>query len=109
MGTRIPEFWADDGEGVLLPGQENREKNFTPDVWNFEAVTYDGSYVREYTNGNLINAWISNGTAFGAGALMQIGRGPGGYSFNGSIDDFRIYDRALNQDELNSLYALKNS
>ena len=108
MATHVPEFWAENGEGVLIPAQKNNENNFAPDIWNFEAVTYDGSQVKEYTNGNLINNWTSQGTAFGSGAPMAIGTWGGSFSFIGEIDDFRIYERALNRDEINSLYALKN-
>jgi hypothetical protein len=110
MATHVPEFWADDGNGVLIPAQKNNENNFIPDDWNFEVVTYDGSSVKEYTNGKLINEWTSTGDPFGAGVPMAIGGWPGfGFNFDGSIDDFRVYNTALNKDELNTLYNLRNT
>lgn len=107
MATHVPEFWSDDGQGVLVPAQPNNANNFIPNEWNYEVVTYDGLKIREYTNGNLINSWESRGVPIGVGVPMAIGGWPqfSGYNFVGDIDDFRIYDYALVPDEISAFYA----
>ena len=52
----------------------------------------------------------SGGGSIKAGSAMNIGRrySPA-YYWNGSLDDIRIYDRALSSAEIQSLHALKDS
>ena len=106
MATHVPEFWAEDTEGVLLPSQENKPNNFIPKQWNYEVVTYDGWYIKEYTNGNLINSWKSRRVPLGTGEPMAIGGWPDfGFNFIGELDDFRIYDHALQSSDISALYT----
>lgn len=110
MATHIPEFWAEDTKGVLIPAQPNNPNNFIPGEWNFEVVTYDGKYIREYTNGNLINTWESRGVPLGEGVPMAVGGWPqfSGYNLVGALDDFRIYDYPFDAREISDLYNLRN-
>ena len=70
------------------------------DAWSHVAATYDGSTLRLYVNG------VEAGTRATAGDLagslpMSIGRSrPGGQAFAGSIDEVRIYRRALTAEEI---------
>ena len=106
MATHLPEFWSDDGQGLYLPGQPNNENNFLAGEWNHEAITYDGERIREYTNGQLINDWATTGAPIGQGELMVVGAWPpwSGYDYYGSMDEFRLYGRALSADEVQALY-----
>ncbi len=85
-------------------------------VWSFVAVTYDNS---SYTNKPIfyINSVVSTrtesnspsgGTApdDSAVALVIGNRAPGDRTFNGNIDDVRIYNRILSQAEVKRLYEL---
>ena len=83
MATHIPEFWSDDTQGLLLPGQPNNENGFAVSEWIHEVVTYDGSRIKEYTNGQLINDWSTTGAAIGQGNPMVVGAWPPftGYNF----------------------------
>jgi hypothetical protein len=107
IGTHIPEFWSDDESGLYLPGIVNDDNGFLAGAWNHEVVTYDGSRIKEYTNGQLINDWPTTGAAIGAGLPMAVGAWPmfSGYNFRGSLDEFTIYDRSLTQQEVQALYA----
>jgi hypothetical protein len=107
IGTHVPEFWSDDGiQGTLVPAQPNLPNNFAAGRWNFEVITYDGSRIKEYTNGRLINDWESRGVPLGSGEPLAIGAWPQvGFGFNGQVDDFRIYDRSLTAGEIENLYA----
>jgi hypothetical protein len=105
MATHVPEFWSDDDQGVLVPAQPNVANNFIPGGWNHEVVTYDGNFIREYTNGKLINSWQSRGVPMGKGEPMAIGCWPGfGFYFIGDLDDFRMYDHALTGEEIATMY-----
>jgi hypothetical protein len=69
-------------------------------LWNHLGYVFDGTQNRYYVNGTLIGtSTITNSSA--PVTSFQIGRWIGGSEyFRGSIDDLRIYRRALSQDEL---------
>jgi hypothetical protein len=75
-------------------------------AWYHFAGVYDGTRVRIYVNG------VEESNAPFTGTLLQttgqplcIGRfGTVGEAVNGSIDDFRVYNRALSATEIQSFY-----
>ena len=68
-------------------------------VWQHLAITWDGTTVRYYLDGQ------ADGTASYIGSLPQndrdlgLGARPGGY-LKGALDDVRVYDRALSAAEV---------
>ena len=74
--------------------------------WQYVAMTRIGGVTRFNVNGvqtsNISNLEPKVPTAFRIGASQN----PGVSVFNGSIDDLRIYNRALNEGELQALMAL---
>jgi hypothetical protein len=82
---------------------------FADDIWRFYAVTYDGQSLQLYTDGVLVG---SEERSF---PIRQDGDDPlvlGGLAledgrvtnfFNGSLDDIRIYARALSAAEIQEL------
>jgi hypothetical protein len=105
MATHIPEFWSDDTYGVCLPDISNNDNHFQAGEWIHEMVTYDGQRMREYTNGQLVNDWPTTGAALGQGAAMAVGAWPSfGFNFQGSIDEFQIFARALTAQEVRAIY-----
>jgi hypothetical protein len=107
LATHIPEFWSNDTNGLYLPDIINNDNNFPAGKWVHELVTYDGDHIREYTNGRLVNDWPTTGAAIGQGHAMTIGAWPPFYAYNfqGSIDEFQMFDRALSPDEVQEIYA----
>ena len=96
--------WFSNGSvGYLteLPAQE----------WLHVACTYDGaSVVRMYVDGQEAGSVFEEGSGM-AGSLfdnsdpLTVGRRPDGqYYFNGSLDELRVYNRALSASEVRSLY-----
>jgi len=91
---------------------------------NFEAVTsdvkndgqwthilgaYDGSQMKLYINGSLKSAKSISGSLVNEGKRIVLGAGDNGGSlpdehFNGDIDNFTIFDRALSDTEILALY-----
>jgi Concanavalin A-like lectin/glucanases superfamily len=87
-----------DDDGVYAPAL-----NPTPTAtWTHLAVTYDSTTLRLYMNGALISSSPSAGAITNAanGALRIGGNSLWGEYFNGTIDDVRVYNRALSAGEL---------
>lgn len=65
-------------------------------TWTFLAATWDGEYVREYVDGELCNrqASIERSTD----GLLTAGK-----TFEGKIDELKVYNRSLSQKEISGL------
>lgn len=82
--------------------------NFVRGAWQQIGGWYDGNNVKVILNG------VFDGTTYpsASGAIntvsddVHIGRGYSGKYVNGTIDEVRIYNRALNVDEISVLYNL---
>jgi hypothetical protein len=74
--------------------------------WNHVVATYDGSQMKIYINGRLAGSYSVSGTITPNTQVLTIGAEPGGggYVFNGTIDEARIYNRALSEEEIKLLY-----
>jgi hypothetical protein len=73
--------------------------------WNFIAATYDGSTIALFVNGSTPEASITHsGGVYGGGvAPIWIGRQSYNY-FSGMVDEMAVWDRALSQAEMATLY-----
>ena len=71
-------------------------------VWNSSS-----SNIYLYVNGQLIGTANESETpASGSGSTFQIGENNGGSSwFNGTLDDVRVYNRALSATDIETLYT----
>jgi hypothetical protein len=71
------------------------------DRWSDVAVTYDGSRLRLYINGRQVSGRTTTGTIQTPPNPVWIGGNrPYGEHFQGLIDEIRIYDRALPENEI---------
>ncbi len=76
--------------------------------WHHLAFAYDGAYVRTYLDGSLKSTASRTGPISYSTYPLGIGGSPRygtRYSFNGRIDDVRIYNRALDATEIATLAA----
>ena len=70
-------------------------------AWSHLAMTYDGTTLRLYVNGSQVSSAALTGNAVvSTGALRIGGNGVWGEWFNGTIDDVRLYSRALTAAEI---------
>jgi hypothetical protein len=76
------------------------------DEWYFILTTLKNDTVKSYVNGEFIGEGTLAGLINTDNLPLEIGRDkPGGTEvFHGKMDDIRIYNRALNQAEVTSLY-----
>ena len=83
--------------------------DITTGEWFHAVVTYDGSMMRIYMDGQEVGSELKSG---GGGMIstnssvgVNIGRNPDGYGeWDGRIDDVRIYNRALTGQEILHIY-----
>jgi hypothetical protein len=70
-------------------------------TWTHLAVTYDGSTLRLYLNGNQVSSGSRTGALATSSNPLQIGGDSiFGQYFQGLIDDVRVYNRALSAAEV---------
>lgn len=83
----------------------------TANEWKNVAGTWDGQVLKLYVNGVLVDTDDSgcNQIQYTYG-VIDIGQATkGGYAFSGTIDEVRIYNRALIADEIKTLYEGKQA
>ncbi len=69
--------------------------------WSGVAVTYDGATLRLYVNGRQVSSRATTGTIQTPSNPMWIGGNrPYGEHFHGLIDEVRVYNRALSENEI---------
>jgi len=77
----------------------------TPNEWHFGAGVYDGEYLIIYDNGvEIARQKIGEKTLYTSDDPLWISRIS--YALNGTIDEVRIYSRALSEEEIRRLYEL---
>jgi len=92
-----------------VAGSGNRwNTSYTPPLgqWTHMVITVNSAGRNFYVNGvlNNTNTTLAN-TIVTNTTDLTIGRDISGYTFNGTIDDTRIYNRVLSAGEVQSLYA----
>lgn len=77
--------------------------------WHHVVSIRDSNYLKTYVDGQLAVVSLSSNGAlptYGTSSAAKIGcRFNGSLPFNGKIDDVRIYNRALDSNEVESLYT----
>lgn len=100
-----------------LAGQGWRSCNFgqslTTFTWTNVIVTYDGNTIKDYVNGVLVNsctqigsidACVGGNLRFGFNYAFSVDLG---HPFNGKLDDIGLWNRALNECEIQQVYRAK--
>jgi hypothetical protein len=73
--------------------------------WHMFTGTYDGSTVKTYKDGALVNT-VANVTLNPSFGQVRFSNNSNG--FEGSVDDARVYNRALSDAEVSALYNVYN-
>jgi hypothetical protein len=76
-------------------------------AWTHVAITYDGTTLKLYVNGVMVNSKpVTGAMSTTTGVLSMGGNQPWGEFFQGVIDEPQIYNRALNAAEMQTIMAL---
>jgi hypothetical protein len=90
--------------------------SFNPNLWYFAAITFDGTneilWLKEFGTSRDWVGWQFQATAininplhFSVGSRVVNSSGAAVEYFNGSIDDVRVFNRALNSTEIGYWYS----
>ena len=76
-------------------------------TWHHIATVYDGTTAKIYFDGTLVSSLAKSWATSGTNAnYFRIGQSTNGTNtFNGVVDDLKIYNRALTAAEISSLHA----
>ena len=74
--------------------------------WYHAAAVYDRGYAKLYINGVLEGSAVHAGSHYGSSGFYVGGRRDLGSSFEGNLDDIRIYDEALSEALIRDLAGL---
>lgn len=79
-------------------------------AWKHVVMVHDGTNDKIFMNGVLVNQKSSTGALHKTRYPLGIGYDPidNGSFFDGSLDDVRVYNRALSDAEVAALYAAQN-
>lgn len=84
----------------------NSTLNLVVGTWSHAVLTFDGSRITIYLNGgNAQSSTITFSGTYTTGLAVSSLYGGGQY-FTGSLDDVRIYNRALSAGEVNKLWQM---
>ena len=108
-GTQIT---ANGFAGSISTALETKKYSVTKVVddteWHHYAITYDGSNIITYLDGKECSrTQLTGKIKREASRAITIGRNPWGNSFEGLMDEIRIYDRALSKEEIKQLISIK--
>ena len=83
-----------------------KDHPFEINQWCFYALTYDGTTVSAFMNGNKVYSFNYSGTINANKESLYIGTDEPGSTefFEGSLDDLRIFDTNLSDNEILNLY-----
>lgn len=98
---------ADEGKGVV----KSDVGAIVADVTYYIAATFDGSELRLYINGVVVDDDTTSANMTTNSAVLSIGRdaGSNNWNFDGDIDEVAIYDRALTPTEVTEHYEIGTS
>jgi hypothetical protein len=99
IGQRGTTLW---GGGINSSGVDMEVANFwATNVWHHICLTYDGTNAKLYADGTLV---LTSAKSWNLALLRcYIGRHVNSLFWGGTIDDVRIYDRALSATEVASI------
>jgi len=82
---------------------------FVANSWYYVAGTFNITDSKIYMNGAFNRTSAISGTATQSSAVAMGGVGVGGYYFNGKIDNVRVYNRVLSDDEIAQIYNFEKT
>ncbi len=104
LGLEPGPYYVPEGAVAYEPGEAAwvHGEVIPKETWSHVAMSYDGEYMRLYVNSELLDVEEALGAVGSTGAL-RVGCAPNSEEvFGGSIDEVRLYNRALPAGEIES-------
>ena len=79
---------------------ETGSNNIIDNLWHNVFATYDNNYIRLYIDGQIIDSLHVVGNINNVNDLFIGTRNPLGEYFNGNLDEVQLWNKALNQSEI---------
>ena len=110
-GDVVPKFRTGFSNGTSGEYKNvNSVKNYTLGAWHHLAGTFNGTHVSLYMDGEFQDARTMTGSICNEGTDTKIGQsGTSSNYFNGSIDEIKLYDRALSPEQIYQHYLNQSS
>jgi Concanavalin A-like lectin/glucanases superfamily len=86
-------------EGYVYKSTEDPEE-LERNVWSHVALTFDGAHMRLYVDGELVDTTSAEGAVATSGPLSIGCSAEFEDNYEGLIDEVRLYDRALGEEEI---------
>jgi hypothetical protein len=108
-GSNIVRYHLKTNAGEYVDG--NGKTPLTPEKWYHIAYTYDGKMARSYVEGSVDFERAISGTVVIDITTLAIGAGywQNNEYFVGTLDEVRIYDRALSEAEVKQNYKVTSN
>ena len=99
-------YWLGDTIGFIDPstGVQGQKTNYTQDTWYHLVAVKSNNLYTFYVNG-VVDATRTFTQSVSSTNGITLGKNVFGEYFNGAMDDVRIYNRALTQAEIETLYS----
>jgi len=94
------EFWLEDESDADAFVYSPR---VSLNTWHMATMVYCDGVLKGYIDGKLVNSTSIDIVPYNSGESLYIAHGDNGY-FKGLVDEVRIYNRALSDEEIRSLY-----
>jgi len=115
-GTNRNYCFGTDDDKIIFGFDDGGFREFKEDVnlltgtWYHIAATFNNTSdsVRVYLNGAEVKSWSTDRQPLTNSEDLYIGRSQYGEYWDGRLDDVRIYNRVLSEDEISALHALGN-
>jgi hypothetical protein len=105
-------FWRTQSDGSLrinIDGTSNQYFGSAGDVtinnWHHIVVSFNSGTYEVYLDSNSLGTATTSNTVFNSGANFYIGDDNSASYFDGSIDQVRIFDKAISAEDVATLYA----
>lgn len=109
LRSGIPEFAlspAGGSGGGFSYGVVTTQKSLPVNNWTYLTAVYDGSYMYLYIDGIKTAKNAYNKDIYNSPIDLLIGRSSWSKTFEGIIDEVKIYDRALSESEVREFYDI---
>ena len=88
----------------IRTGGNNAKGNVAAGAWSYVAGTFDGTMLRLYVNGQMVDEHTSTYSTIPSGSNVWIARNETGTYFKGKVADVKVYSRALTGPEIEHEY-----